>query len=94
MQDPTNPTTAKLATTERALPLRRRVLIGVVGPEGAMRALVRAANGDVRVVGVGDQLGNGTVVAIGMEHGVTVASAHGQERLHMPQPVTRTHDAA
>ncbi|WP_299725234.1 pilus assembly protein PilP [uncultured Tateyamaria sp.] len=80
----TNATTAELATQTGALPLNSLQLIGVAGTEDNRRALLRAGNGSIQTVQVGDNLRQGTVVAIA-DDAVILSSATGSRQLRMPQ---------
>ena len=52
------------ATQNAALTRSRAMLIGTMGPEGQMRALVRMAGGRVQSMEVGDRLEGGKIRAI------------------------------
>jgi hypothetical protein len=56
---------ARAATLENVINLRQLNLIGVSGPSNARTAIVRASNGRILRVRVGDSLDGGQVVAIG-----------------------------
>ena len=81
----TNATTARLATQNGQLPLGRLQLIGVVGSQDTRRALLRQPNGQIETVHLGDQLRQGTVVAID-DDAVILSTATGTRRLDMPAP--------
>lgn len=79
----TNPTTADHATQRGALPLRSLQVIGIFGTPEARRALLRSPAGQIRQVGVGDQLRQGTVVAIS-DAAVTLHRGATTLMLHLP----------
>ena len=60
-------------------------LIGVAGTEDNRRALLRAPNGSIQTVQVGDSLRQGTVVAID-DDAIILSSGTGNRRLKMPTP--------
>lgn len=74
---------AARATEEDGVRLRRMSLIGVYGPQGARRALVRLGNGDYVKVEVGDELDGGRIAAIG-EAAITYVRGGEAVRLAMP----------
>lgn len=89
MSEPTNSTTADLATIRRLLPLNRLQLIGVAGTPEARRALVRTPAGKILTVSVGDALDRNTVVAID-DDAIILSTPKGSETLRMPKmPDTR-----
>ena len=68
--DPTPPHVAELATTTAHLD--RLALIGVFGTQAARAALIRAQDGTVQRVTVGDSVANKTVSAIGEDRVILV----------------------
>ena len=90
----TNEATAFHATQRGALPLRRLALIGVMGTQDAPRALLRTPAGQIRQVSVGDQLRQGTVVAIA-ENAITLTARNGSTTvMRMPEAVHDVEPAA
>ena len=59
--------TAQAATDEGVLPLGSTRLIGTYEVEGDGRAIVRHASGTIETLGVGDRVGDKTIVAIKVE---------------------------
>lgn len=62
---PSNAGVARLATTRKAINLKRINLIGVYGKPASRRALVRLSNGRYKKVKVGDRIDGGRISAIG-----------------------------
>jgi len=85
MSEITNTTTAKFATQTGALPLHSLQLIGVFGTQEERRALLRSPGGTFETVGMGDQVRQGTVVAID-ENSVILSTAAGTRRLTILEP--------
>jgi len=52
------------ATRRDVLPLDQAALIGVAGPEGAMRALIRLADGKILSAGLGERIALGRLTEI------------------------------
>ena len=84
---PTQPTTAsvaRLATNRNALAMGRVSLIGVFGPVGDLKALVRLPGGDFVRVGVGDAIDGGRVASIG-DDGLRYVKSGRSILLEMPR---------
>ncbi|MEO0990753.1 MAG: hypothetical protein AAFX00_07380, partial [Pseudomonadota bacterium] len=62
---PTRASVAREATEQSVLALNRLTLIGVSGPQGDRRALLRTGTGRILRVSLGDRLDGGQVVSIG-----------------------------
>ena len=90
----TNEATAFHATQRGALPLHRLMLIGVMGTGDTPRALLRTHAGQIRQVSVGDQLRQGTVVAIA-DDAITLAARNGSTTvMRIPEAVHEVEPAA
>jgi hypothetical protein len=72
----------RLATQEAHLP--RTALLGIFGTEDAPSALVLLPQGKTQIVGVGDKIGKGIVVAIGTDQ-IVLARSGTQHILRMPR---------
>ena len=81
-QEPTPPHVADLATTSARLD--RLALIGVFGTEADRAALIRASDGTVSRVTVGDTVANRTVSAIG-EDRVILTNGNQSSTLSLPE---------
>lgn len=73
---PTPAHVAALATRDDALDLKRLTVLGVAGPPGAMRAIVREPSGKVRSVTAGDRLRPGTILSVA-PRGLMIATKDG-----------------
>lgn len=88
----TSTTTADLATQRKALPLRTLHLIGIAGSDEARRALLRTPAGQIRTVSRGDQLPQGTIIAIAHDR-LILQTATGERLLTMPgHEITQAED--
>lgn len=83
--DATSDRVAQLATSKGVLNSVGTALIGIVGPQDALRALVMAPSGRTRFLARGDSLSNGKIV--GIDDTGLVLQKHGNtSRLDLPTP--------
>ncbi len=82
MSTKTSPNIASLATKEAHLP--KTALIGIFGPPATLSALILMPKGETRSVKVGDNIGKGTVLAIGKDQVVLMRNGS-QHILHLPR---------
>lgn len=76
---------AENATELSLLPLDEVTLIGVAGPEAAMRAMIRMPDGAIVSGGLGERIGVGRLIEIGPA-GVVVELADGLAAFLRPYP--------
>lgn len=83
-----NAVVATHATQRNALPMDEVALLGIAGPEAAMRALIRMSDG-TRVTGeLGDRIALGRLVEISPA-GVVIEQANGLATFLRPYPWAR-----
>lgn len=76
---------AAAATEAGLLPLGEAALVGVAGPEGAMRALIRLSDGTIIQAAVGERIGLGRLLEVSTA-GVVVELASGFATFLRPYP--------
>ena len=88
-----NPIVAQSATRKAAMPLNEVALLGVAGPEDALRALIRMPDGAIVTAALGEQTALGRLIEVS-QAGVVIRLADGLATFLRPYPWGRHPPAA
>ncbi|GGD33187.1 hypothetical protein [Sinisalibacter lacisalsi] len=76
---------AENATRRGVIPLDEVALLGVAGPQGAMRAIIRMSDGDIVTGALGERIALGELVEVSPA-GVVIEMANGFAAFLRPYP--------